>query len=132
MDNIKVRVLSRVKRDGKYVPAGAEIDMPRKEYEARKIQEAGDSMLTPLYVPVEQYRQEQAQQAEEKAKKEGLGNDRHARIKADMQEASRIAQEALAIRAHKEAEQTRLAAEAAQARVDTTKARTKRPTLAQG
>jgi len=118
MDTIKVRVLSRIKREGKFIAAGTEIAIPRGEYDARMVAEKADNMLTHLYIPVEEYRRQQDGAAEAKAKAEGLGNQRHAQLKANAQEANRVAQEAQAIRTAREAAQAVQIAQTAQARSD--------------
>lgn len=125
-ENVKVRVLSRVKRNGKLIAAGSEITIPREEYDARRKAEAADSMLTPLYLSVEEHAAAQAVQEQAQTQKEGAGNARHAQVKASMQEANRIAKEAAVLRMQKDAERAKELADAAQARSDKDKPQQRR------
>jgi len=131
MDTIKVRVLSRVKRNGKYHAAGSEITMPRKEYDDRRAAEAKDDMLTKIYVSVDEFTAAQEARQGAQVKQESAGNTRHAQVKANMQEANRIAAEAQALRMAKDADRAKDLAEAAQSRSEKDKPRRGRPPLTQ-
>lgn len=117
-ETIKVRVLSRVKREGTYHSAGTEIVMPRKEYEDRAAAEAKDATLTHLYVPVDEYVQQVAQRQEAQATQAGVGNKAHAERKANFSEAIRVQQEAAALKTQQDAKAAQELAEAAQQRAE--------------